>query len=99
MGRTLVYTLVVTEADGDRCFFPDPFANGSYLDEAAARQEFEALIAQREAGLDTGRFDKVERGNDFWEAYLDGYYPNRFVRVELLTSELLRPKGKKAGTV
>lgn len=84
---TTVYTIVQTAADADRDFFPDPFTWGSYLSIDRARERLVKLIAEEKKTL-SGRYNKEELSEDFWEAYQDGYASACFVRIAILSSEL-----------
>ena len=85
--QVMAYTIVSTGIDTDRGFFPDPSARGSYLSQARAREELERLIAGEKEELDD-RYNAENRGEDFWEAYEDGYAAACFSRLEILTSVL-----------
>lgn len=82
-----IYTIVLTGIDTDRGLFPDPSAAGSYLSLDRARAELERLISEKKETLD-GRYDCEERGEDSWEAYMDGYAAALCTRVEILTSQI-----------
>lgn len=84
---TTVYTIVATSVDTDRASFPDPEAKGSFLSPVRAREELERLIAEEKETLDD-RYDKEDRGEDYWEAYMDGYAAALFSRLDILSSEL-----------
>lgn len=87
-----IYTIVSTGADADRGFFPDPSTRGSYLSPVRAREELERLIIEEKDELDD-RYDKEERGEDYWEMFQDGYAAALFSRLEILSSELHCEKG------
>jgi len=53
----------------------------------SAQKILDRLIAAEEQELDD-RYDQVERGDDFWEAYQDGEAASCFSRFDVLTSEL-----------
>lgn len=82
-----VYTIVSTGADADRGFFPDPSTRGSYLSLKRAREELERLVIEEKDELDD-RYDKEDRGEDYWEMYQDGYAAALFSRLDILSSEL-----------
>lgn len=88
-----VYTIVSTGVDADRGFFPDPSTRGSYLSPERAREELERLIAEEKDELDD-RYDKEDRGEDYWEMFRDGYAAALFSRLEILSSELHNEGGK-----
>lgn len=85
--QMMVYTIVSTGVDVDRGFFPNPSTRGSYLSEARAKEELDRLIAEEKDELDD-RYDKEDRGEDYWEMYRDGYAAALFSRLEILASEL-----------
>lgn len=90
--QIMVYTIVSTGADADRGFFPAPSTRGSYLSLVLAREELERLIIEEKDELDD-RYDKEERGEDYWEMFQDGYAAALFSRLEILPSELHCEKG------
>ncbi len=90
--QVMVYTIVSTGADADRGFFPDPSTRGSYLSLERAREELERLIIEEKDELDD-RYDKEDRGEDYWEMFQDGYAAALFSRLDILTSELHREGG------
>ena len=93
----VAYTIVQAGADVDHGFFPDPFTWGCYLSLDLAREKRAELIAQEKKTL-SGRYDKEERTDDCWEAYEDGYAAACFVRIEILSSEIvLNRKGGPDG--
>ncbi len=85
--QMMVYTIVSTGVDVDRGFFPNPSTRGSFLSETRAREELDRLIAEEKDELDD-RYDKEDRGEDYWEMYRDGYAAALFSRLEILASEL-----------
>ncbi len=85
--RMTVYTIVSTGVDADRGFFPDPSTRGSYLSLKRAREELERLIIEEKDELDD-RYDKEDRGEDYWEMFQNGYAAALFSRLEILSSEL-----------
>lgn len=86
-GKAAVHTIVQTAADVDHGFFPDPFAWGSYFSIDRARERLAELIAEEKKTL-SSRYDKEELSEDCWEAYEDGNAAARFVRIEILSSEV-----------
>ena len=82
-----IYTLVETGVDADRGCFPSPSTMGSYLTLSRAQMELAALIAEKKETLDD-RYNREERGDDHWEAFEEGYAAARFVRIDILPSEL-----------
>ncbi len=85
--QTMVYTIVSTGVDADRGFFPDPSTRGSYLSLVRAREELERLVIEEKDELDD-RYDKEDRGEDYWEMFQNGYAAALFSRLEILSSEL-----------
>lgn len=53
-----------------------------------AREKLSELIAQEKKTL-SSRYNKEERTDDCWEAYEDGYAAACFVRIEILSSEIV----------
>lgn len=82
-----IYIIVATGADADRGFFPDPEVRGSFRFVDAARTELCQQIRAELLELDE-RYDKIEEGEDCWEAYQDGYAAALFSRIEILSSTL-----------
>ena len=82
-----IYTIVRTYANSDAGIYPDPAATDSYLSIEKAREELARLTAEEKEILDS-RFDTVEEGEDYWEAYEDGYAAGHFSRIEIVTTEL-----------
>ena len=95
-GRAVtVYTIVRTGADADRGCFPPPQAEGSYLSPQRAETELQKLVKAEKEDLDS-RYDSEEAGEDYWEAFQDGYAAALFTRLEIVTSELsLPPAGRR----
>ena len=85
--QVMVYTIVSTGADADRGFFPNPSTRGSYLSLKRAKEELERLVIEEKDELDD-RYDKEDRGEDYWEMFQDGYAAALFSRLEILSSEL-----------
>ena len=83
----VIYTIVQTSADHDRGLFPDPMAWGSYLSISQARKRLRELIAEKKKTL-SSRCDTENFSEDFWEAFEADYAAARFVRIEILASEL-----------
>lgn len=86
-GKAAVHTIVQTAADVDQGFFPDPIARGSYFSIDRARERLAELIAEEKKTL-SSRYDKEELSEDCWETYEDGNAAARFVRIEILSSEV-----------
>ena len=82
-----IYTIVRTGADADHGLFPTPQTEGSFLSRLKARMELQKLIDAEKAGLDS-RYDCEESGEDYWEAFQDGYAAALFTRLEIVQSDL-----------
>lgn len=95
-----VYTIIRTGVDADRASFPPAMTEGSYLDLCFARAELRRLVEEEKENMDIP-FDaelyREEYGDDFWEAYQEGYAAAWFTRLEILSSELKSSKIKKEG--
>lgn len=83
----MIYTIVYTAADADRGKFINPEARGSFLSLASAHQELERQITEEKAVLDS-RYDREDRGSDYWEMYQDGYAAASFSRIKILAAAL-----------
>lgn len=83
-----LYTILKTSVDADRGLFPDPSAEGSYLSIEKAREKMAELVELEEVSLDS-RYDRVNREDDVWEAYQDGYAAACCSRIEIVTSTLM----------
>ena len=86
-----IYTIVHTSVDADRGSFPDPLGMGSYTDQQTARDELWRLVEKEKEEMDI-HFDpdlyREEYGDDFWEAYQDGYAAAWFTRYQILECPL-----------
>lgn len=89
--RKKVYTIVHTSADAEKGRYPDADPRGSYLSWKRARQELERMVEEEKNEMDIP-FDaelyREECGNDYWEAYQEGYAASWFTRFDILTSTL-----------
>lgn len=83
-----IYTIIRTGADADHGSFLDPTPEGSYLSLERAKLALEKLITAEKEELDN-RYDCEERGENYWEAYQDGYAAALFSRLEILRSPLM----------
>lgn len=92
MPETEIYTIVSTGVDINRGDFPEPQAEGSFLDLQKARDKLNRLIEKKKKELDK-RYDREERTEDCWETYMDGYPSALFSRIEILTSYLMDGSG------
>ncbi len=90
--RVQLYTIIRSGADADRGIFTDPYPEGSYFFHERARDELARLVEEELKTLSES-YDKIEEGDDFWEAYEDGYAAAHFTRLEIVTSELVDSSG------
>lgn len=85
------YTIVHTSVDADRGSFPDPLGMGSYEEQQMARKELWRLVEKEKNEMDI-HFDpskyREECGDDFWEAYQEGYAAAWFTRFQILECPL-----------
>lgn len=88
MPKINIHTIIYTCADAEREDFPTPEERGSFLDLKRARDELDRLIEEEKKKLDE-RYNSEDRTENWWEAYMDGFYPGIFSRIEILTSELM----------
>lgn len=85
------YTIVHTSADADQGNFPPPMGLSTFDDKDAARAEFERLVAEEKENMEIPFSKKQyceEYGDDFWEAYRDGYAAGWFIRYDIIESPL-----------
>ncbi len=82
-----VYTIVSSGVDLHRGFFPTPEAEGTYISLESAQKELDRLITMRKTELDD-RYNREERGKDFWETYQGDEAASCFSRFDILSSEL-----------
>ena len=85
-----IFTIIRTGADTDRCCFPPPQSEGSYLSLPHALRELQRLIEVEKERLDK-RYDSEESGEDYWEAYQEGYADALFTRLEVVSSDQVIP--------
>ena len=90
------YTIVHSWADADQGEFPAPMGMATFTVEKAARNELERLVAAEKENMEIP-FSKdqyrEEYGDDFWEAYQDGYAAGWFTRYDIIESPLYEEKG------
>ena len=86
-GTATVYTIIQTAVDIDSGSFPAPVTHGTYLSIDRARECLTDLIAEEKKTL-SSRYDAEDLTEDSWEAYEAGCAASRFVRIEILSSEL-----------
>ena len=86
-----IYTIVRTGTDLDHGSFPTPIAEGSYLSHLRAKLHLQRLICAEKALLDS-RYDSEDQGEDYWEAYQNGWASALFSRLEILQTALPLPR-------
>ena len=85
------YTIIHTCADADKGHFPPPAGEGTFSDIGVAREELERLVEEEKATMEIPFSEEEYRedcGDDFWEAYQDGYAAGWFTRYEIIESPL-----------
>lgn len=85
--KVTLYIIIRTGADVDHGSFPAPTVEGGYLSPLRAKLAFQRLIREEKKKLDS-RYNRVEQGEDYWEAYQDGYAAALFSRLEVLRTDL-----------
>lgn len=96
--RRSAYTIVHTCADADKGHFPPPSGEGTYSDRGVARKELERLVEAEKEDMEIPFSEEEYRedwGEDFWEAYQDGYAAGWFTRYEILESPLYLDEAKE----
>lgn len=71
-----VYTIVHSWADADQGEFPSPSGVATFTDREKARAELNRLVTEEKENMEipfSKELYREEYGNDFWEAYRDGY--------------------------
>lgn len=89
------YTIVHSRADADRGEFPSPSGVATFTDKEKARAELERLVAEEKETMEIPFSEELYRedyGDDFWEAYCDGYAAGWFTRYEIIESPLFMEK-------
>lgn len=88
---SMAYTIVLTSADADKGNFPSPEGMGTFMDHDVARDELKRLVEKEkeemEIPFNTDLY-REDHGDDFWEAYQDGYAAGWFTRYEIIASPL-----------
>ena len=82
-----VYTIIRSGADADRGSFPMPYPECSFFSYELACEELNRLVTEEKKTL-SPRLDKVEEGEDFWEAFEDGYAAAYYIRLKIVTSKI-----------
>ena len=83
-----LYTIIRSGDDADRGIFTNPYSEGSFFSRERAIERLAQLVEEEKAGL-SEHLDCIEDGEDFWGAYEEGYAAAHFVRLEIVTSELV----------
>ena len=86
--RTKIYTIVETGMDVDHDVYPDPEALCSFLSLKHAEEELARLVSERKKNL-RPRLDQEDAGAHFWEASEQDYEICNYMRLEILTTELM----------
>lgn len=97
-GEKKIYTIIHTRADADRAKFPPPEGMSSYTERSAARKELRRLVEQEKTEMKFPYAEeqyREEYGNDFWEAYRDGYAAGWFTRYEIIESPFYMEEASK----
>ena len=93
-------TILHTSADADQGHFPPPTGMGTFFDLELARKELKRLAEKEkkilEISLSAGE-SREEYGDDFWEAYQEGYAAGWYTRYEILESPLHWGSSEKKG--
>ena len=89
------YIIVHTWADADQNVFSSLEGKGTYLSLQTARREMARLAEQEKCEM-VIPFEqdlyREEHGDDFWEAYQDGYAAGWFTRYEIIESPIYEEK-------
>lgn len=89
------YTIVHIWADADQNVFSSLEGKGTYLSLQTARREMARLAEQEKCEM-VIPFEpdlyREEYGDDFWEAYQDGYAAGWFTRYEIIESPICEEK-------
>lgn len=89
------YTIVHSWADADQGEFPSPSGVATFTDREKARAELNRLVTEEKENMEipfSKELYREEYGNDFWEAYRDGYAAGWFTRYEIIESPLFMDK-------
>lgn len=87
----IIYTIVHTSAYADHGSFPPPNAIGSFLSSDLAHKELVDLVESEKESMEvpfSAEQYREESGDNFWEAYQDGYAAGWFTRFEVISSQL-----------
>lgn len=92
------YTIIHTGADADQGYFPPPTGMGTFFDLELARKELKRLAEEEkkilEISLSAGE-SREEYGDDFWEAYQEGYAAGWYTRYAILESPMHLGSGEQ----
>ena len=75
----------------DQGEFPSPSGVATFTDREKARAELNRLVTEEKENMEipfSKELYREEYGNDFWEAYRDGYAAGWFTRYEIIESPL-----------
>lgn len=86
--RTKIYTILQTSLDADYGDFPEPDALCSFLSRERAKEELARLVEERKRELKPLR-NTIKEEDGVWEAYEDGNWTANYIRLEILTTELV----------
>ena len=89
------YTIVHSWADADQGNFPAPEGMAAFTVKEVARKELARLVAEEKENRTIPLPAEEcceEYGEDFWEAYRDGYAAGWFTRYEIIESPLFMDK-------
>ena len=89
------YTIVHSWADADQGEFPSPKGVATFTVKEEAYSELERLVAEEKENMEipfSKELYREEYGDDFWEAYRDGYAAGWFTRYEIIESPLFMEK-------
>lgn len=87
----IIYTIVHTSAYADHGSFPPAYAIGSFFSSDLAHEDLINLVEAEKESMEIpfpSEQYREESGDDFWEAYQDGYAAGWFTRFEIISSEL-----------
>lgn len=87
-----VYTIVHTSADADKGSFPPMEVKMSCLSPVQARAALERYVDEEKGSIKFSFDEELYRercGDDFWDAYQEGYAAGWFTRFEIVSSPLM----------
>lgn len=83
-----IHTIIISSVDRDKRIIRNPTPGGSFFSFEQAHKMFVRLIKEEKAKLGR-RYDTKERSNTVWYAYENGLALTCFVRIEIVTSQLM----------